>query len=59
VLAGRFLARYCASNGLPLDTDVLAQAMTALQAYHWPATSPNSKALSRRAALLGAWPDHP
>src|ERR1700694_5137023 len=37
VLAQRFLARYCAANGLPLDAKPFArEAFDVLQAYHWP-----------------------
>src|SRR6185436_13378731 len=37
VLAQRFLARYCAANGLPLDAKTFArEAVDLLQAYHWP-----------------------
>ena len=45
VLASRFLARYCAANGLPLDAKTFApEAMTQLQTYTGPATSASSKA---------------
>src|SRR6187397_175295 len=37
VLAQRFLARYCASNGMPLDSKTFApEALTRLVAYPWP-----------------------
>src|SRR6058998_4214231 len=37
VLANRFLARYCAINGLPLDAKTLStEAMGRLQVYPWP-----------------------
>src|SRR6478609_2708363 len=37
VLAQRFLARYCAANGLPLDGKSFArEAAELMQAYHWP-----------------------
>src|SRR5688572_19712036 len=37
VLANRFVARYCAANGMPLDAKAFApEAITLLQAYPWP-----------------------
>src|ERR687895_2277675 len=37
LLANRFLARYCATNGMPLDAKTFSpEAMTALQVYPWP-----------------------
>src|SRR4029078_3761106 len=37
LLAQRFLARYCAANGLPLDGKTFAkEAMDLLMQYHWP-----------------------
>src|SRR6516165_1197228 len=37
VLAQRFLARYCAAQGLPLDSKSFArEALDAMLSYHWP-----------------------
>src|SRR4249919_1758272 len=37
VLANRFLARYCAGNGLPLDAKTMSdEAVSRLISYHWP-----------------------
>ena len=52
VLANRFLARYCAANGLPLDGKVLTpEAVTALQAYPWPGNIRELESTVSRAAL--------
>ena len=52
VLASRFLARYCASNGLPLDGKTFsAEAMTQLQAYSWPGNIRELESTVSRAAL--------
>jgi DNA-binding NtrC family response regulator len=52
VLAQRFLARYCAVNGLPLDGKVLAaDAVDQLMAYHWPGNIRELESTISRAAL--------
>jgi DNA-binding NtrC family response regulator len=52
VLASRFLARYCASNGLPLDGKTFsAEAMAQLQAYPWPGNIRELESTISRAAL--------
>jgi DNA-binding NtrC family response regulator len=52
VLASRFLARYCATNGLPLDAKTLSpEAMTQLQHYPWPGNIRELESTVSRAAL--------
>jgi transcriptional regulator with PAS, ATPase and Fis domain len=52
VLASRFLARYCASNGLPLDAKVFSpEATAALQSYPWPGNIRELESTVSRAAL--------
>ncbi len=52
VLASRFLARYCATNGLPLDAKVFSpEATAALQAYSWPGNIRELESTVSRAAL--------
>ena len=52
VLASRFLARYCTSNGLPLDAKIFsAEAMVQLQAYPWPGNIRELESTVARAAL--------
>jgi DNA-binding NtrC family response regulator len=52
VLASRFLARYCAANGLPLDAKTLsAEAVTLLQQYPWPGNIRELESTVSRAAL--------
>ena len=52
VLAGRFLARYCAANGLPLDAKAFApEAIAQLQAYPWPGNIRELESTVSRAAL--------
>jgi DNA-binding NtrC family response regulator len=52
VLAQRFLARYCAANGLPLDAKVFArEAVDLLQVYHWPGNIRELESTVSRAAL--------
>jgi DNA-binding NtrC family response regulator len=52
VLASRFLARYCASNGLPLDGKMFsAEAITQLQSYPWPGNIRELESTVSRAAL--------
>ena len=52
VLASRLLARYCATNGLPLDAKTLSpEAMTSLQQYPWPGNIRELESTVSRAAL--------
>jgi DNA-binding NtrC family response regulator len=52
VLAQRFLARYCASNGLPLDAKSFAKdAVDQLIAYPWPGNIRELESTVSRAAL--------
>jgi DNA-binding NtrC family response regulator len=52
VLASRFLARYCASNGLPLDGKMFSgEAVAALQSYPWPGNIRELESTVSRAAL--------
>jgi transcriptional regulator with PAS, ATPase and Fis domain len=52
VLAQRFLARYCASNGLPLDGKVLSREATdLLLQYQWPGNIRELESTVSRAAL--------
>ena len=52
VLASRFLARYCASNGLPLDGKTLSpEAIVLLQNYPWPGNIRELESTVSRAAL--------
>ena len=52
VLANRFLARYCAGNGLSLDGKTLApEAISRLQAYPWPGNIRELESTVSRAAL--------
>jgi DNA-binding NtrC family response regulator len=57
VLAGRFIARYCAANGLPLDAKLLSpQAADRLLAYHWPGNIRELESTMSRAALSAPGP---
>ena len=52
VLAQRFLARYCAANGLPLDGKSFAkEAADLLMQYHWPGNIRELESTVSRAAL--------
>jgi transcriptional regulator with PAS, ATPase and Fis domain len=52
VLAQRFLARYCAANGLPLDGKSFAKdAAELLMQYHWPGNIRELESTVSRAAL--------
>ena len=52
VLAQRFLARYCAANGLPLDGKTFAKETSELlMQYHWPGNIRELESTVSRAAL--------
>jgi DNA-binding NtrC family response regulator len=52
VLAQRFLARYCAGNGLPLDGKSFSkEAVDSLLQYHWPGNIRELESTVSRAAL--------
>ena len=52
VLASRFLARYCAANGLPLNAKMFsAEAIALLQTYPWPGNIRELERTVFRAAL--------
>jgi DNA-binding NtrC family response regulator len=52
VLANRFIARYCATNGLPLDAKAFApEALVRLNAYPWPGNIRELESTVSRAAL--------
>ena len=52
VLAQRFLARYCAANGLPLDGKAFSkEAAELLMHYHWPGNIRELESTVSRAAL--------
>lgn len=52
VLANRFLARYCAANGLPLDAKQFAsEAQDLLATYHWPGNIRELESTVSRAVL--------
>ncbi len=52
VLAQRFLARYCAANGLPLDAKSLSkEAADMFMQYHWPGNIRELESTVSRAAL--------
>jgi two-component system response regulator HydG len=52
VLANRFIARYCAANGLPLDAKALApEAVARLNTYPWPGNIRELESTVSRAAL--------
>ena len=52
VLAQRFLARYCATNGLPLDAKSFAKdAVDQLVSYQWPGNIRELESTVSRAAL--------
>ncbi len=52
VLAQRFLNRYCAANGLPLDAKSFSrEALDMFTAYHWPGNIRELESTVSRAAL--------
>ena len=52
VLAQRFLARYCAAQGLPLDSKAFSrEALDHLVTYHWPGNIRELESTVSRAAL--------
>jgi transcriptional regulator with PAS, ATPase and Fis domain len=52
VLAAKFVGRYCASNGMPLDAKVFApEALARLKAYPWPGNIRELESTVSRAAL--------
>jgi DNA-binding NtrC family response regulator len=52
ILASRFVARYCAANGLPLDGKTFApDALSRLQQYPWPGNIRELESTVSRAAL--------
>ena len=60
VLANRFVARYCAANGLPLDAKVFSdEAVT--QLHELPLAGQHPRAGKHRVArgAVGAWTRHP
>jgi transcriptional regulator with PAS, ATPase and Fis domain len=52
VLATKFVARYCAANGMPIDSKTFSpEALTRLQAYPWPGNIRELESTVSRAAL--------
>src|SRR5919109_2932040 len=52
VLASRFLARYCATNGLPLDAKIFSkEGIDSLTNYPWPGNIRELESTVSRAAL--------
>src|SRR5512138_195821 len=52
LLAQRFLARYCAAQGMPLDSKSFSrEALDLLVAYHWPGNIRELESTVSRAAL--------
>ena len=60
VLANRFLARYCAANGLPLDAKQMsAEAAEQLLSYHWPGNIRELESTIVAGGAVGAGTDDP
>jgi DNA-binding NtrC family response regulator len=52
VLAQRFLARYCAAQGMPLESKAFSrESLDLLMAYHWPGNIRELESTVSRAAL--------
>jgi hypothetical protein len=52
LLAHSLLARYCTSNGIPLDSKILdSAALDLLSTYHWPGNIRELESTVSRAAL--------
>ena len=52
VLGQRFLARYCAAQGMPLDSKAFSrEALDLLMSYHWPGNIRELESTVSRAAL--------
>ena len=52
VLAQRFLSRYCAAQGLPVDSKTFSrEALDSLCSYHWPGNIRELESTVSRAAL--------
>ena len=57
LLAARFIGRYCAANGLPLDAKQLSpEASERLLRYHWPGNIRELESTISRAALSAPGP---
>ena len=60
VLAQRFLARYCAANGLPLDAKTFSkEAIDLLMPYHVAGQHPRAREHGVARGAVGARPQHP
>ena len=52
MLAQRFLARYCAAQGMPLDSKAFSrESLDLLMGYHWPGNIRELESTVSRAAL--------
>ena len=59
LLAHRLLARYCASNGLPVDSKEFDPAtLDLLRSYHWPGNIRELESTVSRRGALGPGHDH-